>query len=213
MASFAKSVGGSPTNIAIGAARLGLKAGLITGVGDEQLGRFIREQLAARRRGARRRQGRPGAADRARHPLGRGRHAPSRCSSTARTAPTWRSTEADIDESFIPSAGAIVVTGTHFSKPGPAAAQRKAMRIARAAGRRVAFDIDYRPNLWGLAGHAAGRGALRPLRQGVGASADGACRLRPDRRHRGGDPHRRRRGGHPRRAPPHPRAVARPRSS
>ena len=30
------------------------------------------------------------------------------------------------------------------------------MRIARAAGRRVAFDIDYRPNLWGLAGHAAG---------------------------------------------------------
>jgi 5-dehydro-2-deoxygluconokinase len=49
-----------------------------------------------------------------------------------------------------------VVTGTHFSKPGPAAAQRKAMKIARSAGRKVAFDIDYRPNLWGLAGHAAG---------------------------------------------------------
>ena len=30
------------------------------------------------------------------------------------------------------------------------------MRIAREAGRKVAFDIDYRPNLWGLAGHAAG---------------------------------------------------------
>ena len=30
MASFAKSVGGCPTNIAIGAARLGLKSGLIT---------------------------------------------------------------------------------------------------------------------------------------------------------------------------------------
>src|SRR4028118_1615105 len=46
VASFAKSVGGSPTNIAIGAARLGLRAGLITAVGDEHLGRFIREQLA-----------------------------------------------------------------------------------------------------------------------------------------------------------------------
>ena len=46
IASFAKSVGGSPTNIAIGAARLGLRAGLITAVGDEHLGRFIREQLA-----------------------------------------------------------------------------------------------------------------------------------------------------------------------
>ena len=30
------------------------------------------------------------------------------------------------------------------------------MRIARAAGRRIVFDIDYRPNLWGLAGHGAG---------------------------------------------------------
>ena len=44
--SFAKSVGGSPTNIAIGTARLGLKTGLITRVGDEQMGRFVREQLA-----------------------------------------------------------------------------------------------------------------------------------------------------------------------
>ena len=46
MASFAKSVGGCPTNIAIGTARLGLKSALITRVGDEQMGRFIREQMA-----------------------------------------------------------------------------------------------------------------------------------------------------------------------
>src|SRR3546814_7334287 len=45
MASFAKSVGGSPTNIAIGAARPGLKSGLITRVGKEQFGAFILEQL------------------------------------------------------------------------------------------------------------------------------------------------------------------------
>src|SRR5215470_3009170 len=44
--SFAKSVGGCPSNIAIGTARLGLKSALITRVGDEQMGRFIREQLA-----------------------------------------------------------------------------------------------------------------------------------------------------------------------
>ena len=46
IASFAKSVGGCPANIAIGTARLGLKSALITRVGDEQMGRFIREQLA-----------------------------------------------------------------------------------------------------------------------------------------------------------------------
>jgi 5-dehydro-2-deoxygluconokinase len=64
--------------------------------------------------------------------------------------------EDDIDEAFIASAAAIVVTGTHFSRSTTAAAQRKAMRAAHDAGRKVVFDIDYRPNLWGLAGHAAG---------------------------------------------------------
>ena len=44
--SFAKSVGGCPANIAIGTARLGLKSGLITRVGNEQMGRFIKEQMA-----------------------------------------------------------------------------------------------------------------------------------------------------------------------
>ena len=45
MASFTKAVGGCPTNIAIGTARLGLKSAVITRVGDEAMGRFIREQL------------------------------------------------------------------------------------------------------------------------------------------------------------------------
>ena len=64
--------------------------------------------------------------------------------------------EEDIDEAFIASAGAIVVTGTHFSRDNTEAAQRKAIRIAKANGGKVVFDIDYRPNLWGLAGHAEG---------------------------------------------------------
>jgi len=50
----------------------------------------------------------------------------------------------------------VVVTGTHFSRPNSEAAQRKAMRIAKQNGAKVAFDIDYRPTLWGLTGHAAG---------------------------------------------------------
>src|SRR4029079_3146040 len=46
VSTFAKSVGGSPANIAIGAARLGLRAGFITRVGGEHLGHFIQEQMA-----------------------------------------------------------------------------------------------------------------------------------------------------------------------
>lgn len=45
MGTFHKYIGGSPTNIACGAARLGLKSAVITRVGDEHMGRFIREQL------------------------------------------------------------------------------------------------------------------------------------------------------------------------
>ena len=36
------------------------------------------------------------------------------------------------------------------------AAVLKALGVARENGLRTALDIDYRPNLWGLAGHGAG---------------------------------------------------------
>ncbi len=155
MASFSKAVGGCPTNIAIGSARLGLKSGLITRVGDEHMGRYIREQLA--------REGVDVA----------GVHTdPDRLTSlvllgirNSKSFPLifYRDNcadsaldETDIDEDYIASAGAIVVTGTHFAKEGSAAAQRLAMRYAKTHGRKIVFDVDYRPNLWGLAGHGAG---------------------------------------------------------
>src|SRR5438093_6176566 len=112
--SFAKSVGGCPTNIAVGSARLGLKSALITRVGNEQMGRFIREQLA--REGV---ETKGIATD------------PDRLTALVLLAVEaegvspmifYRTDCADmalsednIDEAFIASAGAIVVTGTHFS--------------------------------------------------------------------------------------------------
>lgn len=153
--SFAKSVGGSPSNIAIGAARLGLRSAVLTGVGDEQMGRFVLEQM-----------GREGVSTRG-IKVDKERLTALVLLSVEndKTFPLifYREncadmglTEDDVGEDFITSAGAICVTGTHFSKPGVAAAQKKAMRIAKANGMKIAFDIDYRPNLWGLAGHAAG---------------------------------------------------------
>jgi 5-dehydro-2-deoxygluconokinase len=155
MASFSKAVGGCPANIAIGTARLGLKSGLVTRVGDEAMGRFIREQME--------REGVAtdgivtdpqrltalvilGVRDEASFPLIFYR---DNCADMALG-------EDDIDEAFIASAAAVVVTGTHFSRDTTAAAQRKAIRIAKANGRKVVFDVDYRPNLWGLLGHGAG---------------------------------------------------------
>jgi 5-dehydro-2-deoxygluconokinase len=153
--SFAKSVGGCPCNIAVGTARLGLKSALVTRVGDEQMGRFIREQLV--REGV---ETRGIATD------------PERLTALVLLAVEAEGVspmifyrtdcadmaldEGDIDEAFVASARAIVVTGTHFSRPNSEAAQKKAIRIAKAHGGKVVFDLDYRPNLWGLAGHEAG---------------------------------------------------------
>jgi 5-dehydro-2-deoxygluconokinase len=155
MASFAKSVGGSPTNTAIGAARLGLRAGLITRVGDEHFGRFIREQLEREGVDTRGVKTDPkrltalvilGVQDDKRFPLVFYRE---NCADMSLV-------EADIDEGYIASAKAVCLSGTHFSTAATDAMNRKVIRAAKAAGRLVAFDVDYRPNLWGLAGHGAG---------------------------------------------------------
>jgi 5-dehydro-2-deoxygluconokinase len=155
MAGFAKYVGGCPTNIAVGTARLGLKSALITRVGDEHMGRFIREQLD--REGV---ETSHVATDHQRLTalviLGiRDQHTfplifyRENCADMAID-------ESDIDADFIASTRAVVVTGTHFSAPGVDAASRKAMRIARERGVKIVLDIDYRPVLWGLTGHGLG---------------------------------------------------------
>lgn len=155
MASFSKAVGGCPTNIAIGTARLGLKSGLITRVGDEHMGRFIREQCAREGvdvQGIKTDKERLtalvllGIRDEHTFPLIFYR---DNCADLALSVE-------DIDEAYIASSKSILVSGTHFAKENTAAAQRLAISYAKKHGRKVLFDIDYRPNLWGLAGHGAG---------------------------------------------------------
>ncbi|MYE76248.1 MAG: 5-dehydro-2-deoxygluconokinase, partial [Acidimicrobiaceae bacterium] len=46
VSSFAKSIGGSPTNVAVAAARLGRRAAVVTRVGDDGFGEYIRTALA-----------------------------------------------------------------------------------------------------------------------------------------------------------------------
>jgi len=155
MGSFDKYIGGSPTNIACGTARLGLKSGLITRVGDEHMGRFIREQLVREGvdvQGVRTDPERLtalvilGIRDEEQFPLIFYRE---NCADMALC-------EEDIDEGYIASARAIVPTGTHLSHPRTRAAVIKALKLARKNGVKTALDIDYRPNLWGVAGHGDG---------------------------------------------------------
>ncbi|MFQ5971402.1 MAG: 5-dehydro-2-deoxygluconokinase [Alphaproteobacteria bacterium] len=155
MASFAKYLGGSPANTAVGAARLGLKAAMLTRIGDEHMGRFISETLVAEgvdtshvRTDPERLTGLVilGIRDRETFPLIFYRE---NCADMA-ISPD------DVDADFIASAKALLVSGTHFSTAQVDEATRTAMGFARDARARVVLDIDYRPVLWGLAGHGAG---------------------------------------------------------
>ncbi|HWY96213.1 MAG TPA: 5-dehydro-2-deoxygluconokinase, partial [Steroidobacteraceae bacterium] len=149
MGSFAKYLGGSPTNTAVAAARLGLKTGLLTRVGADHMGRFIREQLA--------REGVDvhgvlsdsqrltalvvlGIRDRETFPLIFYRE---NCADMALC-------EEDLDATWLGKARAVLINGTHLSTPGVLAASVGAARQVKAAGGRVVFDVDYRPVLWGL---------------------------------------------------------------
>ena len=155
MGSFRKYIGGSPTNIACGTARLGLKSAVITRVGDEHMGRFIREELAREGvdvRGVRTDPERLtalvllGIRDQHQFPLIFYRE---NCADMALC-------EDDIDEAFISEARSVLATGTHLSNPRTEEAVLKALNLARRHGARTALDIDYRPNLWGVAGHGDG---------------------------------------------------------
>ncbi|WP_408913778.1 5-dehydro-2-deoxygluconokinase [Brucella pseudogrignonensis] len=155
MSSFNKYVGGSPTNIATGTARLGLKSALITRVGDEHMGRFLLRELAREGVDTRGVVTDPqrltalvilGIRDQEHFPLIFYRE---NCADMALC-------EDDIDPDFIAEAGCVLATGTHLSHPRTEAAVLKALRLARENNSRTVLDIDYRPNLWGLSGHGDG---------------------------------------------------------
>lgn len=155
MTSFAKYVGGCPTNISVGTARMGLKSALLSRVGDEHMGRFIRETLVREGVDVSHLRSDPdrltalvilGIRDKETFPLIFYRE---NCADMALCAD-------DVDEPFIASAKVVVVTGTHISTPGTRSATDAAITFARRNGTKVVLDIDYRPVLWGLTGKGLG---------------------------------------------------------
>lgn len=156
--SFAKYLGGCAGNIAVGCARQGLKVSMLSRVGDEQMGRFLRDTLLTE------------GVD-----VSHLSTDPTRLTALAILAIESRDhfpllfyrdncadmalAEDDFDQNYIASSKALLVTGTHFSTPHIDAVSRAAIAHAKAVGTRVVLDIDYRPVLWGLT--AKSRGDIR----------------------------------------------------
>jgi 5-dehydro-2-deoxygluconokinase len=153
--SFRKYVGGSAANIALNTARLGVKTAMLTRVGEEQMGRFVRRTMAD-------------AGIDVSHVTVDPEHLTPYVLLAVRDldnfprifaygdAADMALDEDDVDPEFIASSGALLVTGTPLSRAGSRAASLKAVQAAREAGTKVLFDLDYRPVFWGVASHEQG---------------------------------------------------------
>lgn len=161
--SFAKYLGGSSANTAFGCARLGLKAGMIARIGDDAMGRFLRETIAREGCDVSHVSIDPdrltaavvlGIKDKDTFPLIFLRE---NCADMAIT-------EADVEERYIAQSRALLITGTHFSTEYIDRISHVALEHARRNDVRTVLDIDYRPVLWGLT--KRGDGEIRYVRSG-----------------------------------------------
>jgi len=146
--SFDAYVGGCPTNISVGTRRLGLQSALLTAVGQDQVGDFVlafleREGIETRFI-PRKPKHRTSAVILTimppdRFPLTYYREG---CADRELTCDDVRA--APVEESAI-----VVVSGTGLTHEPSRSATLFAAERARAAGRDVFLDLDYRPDQWG----------------------------------------------------------------
>src|SRR5512137_106420 len=145
--SFAAYVGGCPTNISVGARRLGLHSAVLTAVGNDPVGDFILRFLqreGVETRFVPRKPGRRTSA------VVLGIEPPDRFPLTY-----YRDNCADIEltvddvlASPVADSKALLISGTGLSKEPSRSATFFAAEVARQAGTPVMLDIDFRPDQW-----------------------------------------------------------------
>ncbi len=171
---FRRMLGGSPTNVAVAAARLGHRTGVITKVGDDGFGRFARAALA--RFGVE--TAFVGVHPTLRTPLAFCEiHPPDDFPILfyrEPTAPDLTLTTAELDLDAVRSVPLFWTTGTGLSAE-PSRSATLAALVARA-GRPTVHDLDHRPALWDSGEDAGkvGRAALAHATVAVGNLAEAA---------------------------------------
>ena len=144
---FRKLLGGSPTNVAVAAARLGRQAAVVTKVGDDPFGAYVRTALAEFGVDA----SFVGTDPTLRTPLAFCEiHPPDDFPLLfyrQPTAPDLQLVEADFAAAPVEEVPLLWVTGTGLSEEPSRSATLAALR--RRGGRvHTVFDLDYRPMLW-----------------------------------------------------------------
>lgn len=151
---FGKYLGGSPTNVAVAAARYGCAAAVVTRVGADPFGEFARAALRSY-----------GVDDRFVRVVEALPTPVTFCEIfppdhfplyfyRQPTAPDLQIRPGELDAQAIGSAKIFWITGTGLSQQPSAAAHRAALDIREATGREAGdlrhtvLDLDYRPSFW-----------------------------------------------------------------
>ncbi len=149
--SFAKYLGGSSGNIAVGTARLGLKSSMLARIGDEPFGLFLRQTLE-------------GEGVDTSHlisdPSGLtglailGIEPPDRFDLLyyRENCADMRLCRTDVDDAYLKSAKALLFNGSCLSANRMAEETLAIVEHAKTLGAKIVFDADYRPALWALGG-------------------------------------------------------------
>lgn len=147
ISSFAAYVGGSPTNISVGGARLGLKTALVSGLGEDPVGDFITAFLekegvdfsfSPRKPGHRTSAVVLGIEPPDRFPLVYYR---DNCADIELTID-------DVLAAPVADAKVFQFAGTNLSKEPSRSATMFAAELAQQVGTAVIFDLDFRPDQW-----------------------------------------------------------------
>ncbi|MCD7722429.1 MAG: 5-dehydro-2-deoxygluconokinase [Clostridiales bacterium] len=147
-ANFNKYVGGSPANIAVGLARLGCKVGFLGCVSNDQFGDYVTEYFENEGIDT-------SHVTRAKNGECTGLTFTEILSKEESSILMYRDNVADfclspedVDENYIASAKAIVISGTALAKSPSREACLKAVMLAKKNNVRIVFDIDWREYTW-----------------------------------------------------------------
>jgi 5-dehydro-2-deoxygluconokinase len=145
--SFHKSVGGSPTNVAVAAARLGHEVTLVTKVGDDAFGDYIRTRLEGWGVDTRYIASVPGAQT----PLAFAALTPPETPTVifyrGDAAPDTQLVTSDVPEELITGAKILWVSQGSLAQ-GSTAQTCLEWMVLRAKDQHTILDLDYRPSLW-----------------------------------------------------------------
>lgn len=144
---FQKSVGGSPTNVAVAAAQLGLRVALATKVGDDAFGEYVKSRLAGWGVGT----DFVGVVSGAQTPLAFAALTPPESPTVifyrGPAAPDTTITPADVPADVVRHAKVLWISQASLAQGSTADTCLEWMSL-RSRDDHTILDLDYRPSLW-----------------------------------------------------------------